>query len=36
MGLNIEQTYRMLLTLIKRDEIEKKKATLQGKEPPLW
>jgi hypothetical protein len=36
MGLNIEQTYRMLLTLIKRDEIEKKKAVLQGKEPPLW
>lgn len=35
-GLNIEQTYRMLLILTKRDEIEMKKAGLLGKEPPLW
>lgn len=35
-GLNIEQTYKMLLTLIKRDEINKKKAELLGKEPPEW
>ena len=35
-GLNIEQTYKMLLTLMKRDEINKKKAELLGKEPPEW
>jgi hypothetical protein len=35
-GLNIEQTYKLLMHMIKRDDIEKQKAELTGKEPPQW
>jgi len=35
-GLNIEQTYKLLMHMIKRDDIEKQKAELTGKEPPKW
>ena len=35
-GLNIKQTYKLLMMMIKRDDIEKQKAQLKGEEPPEW
>lgn len=35
-NLNVEQTYKLLMRMIKYDDIERQKAELLGKEPPKW
>jgi hypothetical protein len=36
LGINLKETYAMLMHMIKRDDIEQQKAKLLGKEPPTW